>query len=301
MRQMRKLLSAAFCGALVITVQVASADDLRRVVRDNVTGTSQAEGFSFKSVTDKMALSYMGVYRGAGLSDLGSTYQPAVDGSSDKTSGQHIENIVRLGVRPTSDTIVGLQGHFYAYPVGKAETDRGNKFEMWDPSLYLQKNAMVDSSGFRLDGRLNLTLPTSNPDILRTQHLATSLFATAIGNYQVPKTALTVGFFGFVAGYMPSNDTLADARTYKIYFAPTASYQISKRVAATLWIDLISAARNRGTGFFSGLKNAPIDIEPGISWDITDYLTVNPQLNIYPETPTLAATSIQMNVIAKAF
>ena len=72
-------------------------------------------------------------------------------------------------------------------------------------------------------------------------------------------------------------------------------------MAATLWVDLIQAKHFKGLGGPLNMTNDPWDIEPGISWDITRYLTLNPIINIYPSTPTLAATSLQAVLIAKAF
>ena len=49
------------------------------------------------------------------------------------------------------------------------------------------------------------------------------------------------------------------------------------------------------------LHNYYVDIEPGINWDITPNISVNPYLNIYPNSLTMNATSINMILTAKAF
>jgi len=59
--------------------------------------------------------------------------------------------------------------------------------------------------------------------------------------------------------------------------------------------------RFKHSGFFSGMNNPDMDIEPGVNWDITPYLSFNPFLNIYPGTPTINASSLQAVIAGKIF
>ncbi len=253
-----------------------------------------------ETLQEKLALTYFGVYRGASLSDLGNSLQPDTNGQLDPTSPQSLENIITAGYRISKDSMIGINTHFYYFPIGHP-AGAGQSLQMWDPSVVLSKSGLVDQGGFKLNAKLTVQLPITSVDILQTHHFAATIQPALIGNYDIPKTNLSIGFFSFITAYIPTNKTPENSRTYKIYLAPTANYQLSKTLAATLWVDLFQVTRNQGTGFFSGMSNYTVDIEPGISWDITKNISINPMINFYPATPTLAATSLQAIIIAKAF
>lgn len=269
------------------------------VVGNNLTFTSTGLTF-WDKVNERAVLTYLGIYRGAPLSDLGNSLQPTPEGTLDDTSPQSFENYLTVGYKLRKDLTLGVSTHFFYYPIGNP-AGSGRSMQWYDPSIVFTKNGFIDTGNFKLTARVSVQLPFSASDILQRQNLAFAVLPTLIGNYDVPNTKLSVGFFSYFAAYIPTADTIPGARTVKLIFAPTANYQISKTVAATLWVDLIQTVRAQGTGFFSGMTNFPIDIEPGISWDVSKYITINPILNIYPAKPTLAATSLQALIIAHAF
>jgi hypothetical protein len=141
----------------------------------------------------------------------------------------------------------------------------------------------------------------SKYDTLVSNGLATAITAVFNARHEALMSNLTVGVYSYVRAYIPTSDTHANAPSNTVVAAPYGNFQVNDRLAVTLWVDLLSVTRNYGTGFFSGLKTGVVDIEPGISWDITKNITINPFLNIYPSNPTLASTSIQASIIAKAF
>jgi hypothetical protein len=49
------------------------------------------------------------------------------------------------------------------------------------------------------------------------------------------------------------------------------------------------------------MNNPEMDIEPGVNWDVTPFLSLNPFLNIYPGKMTMSATSLQMVLAGKIF
>jgi hypothetical protein len=244
-------------------------------------------------------LNYFGVYRGAPLSNLSSARQPSVDGTISKEP-QHIESTLTGQYKITPDFLVGAMGHFYYYPVGNP-VGTGQDMQMLDPSIRVDRLNLVNNSGFKLHGRFTAQLPMTKVDFLQSEQLLTSLTASMITSYDVPNTSLTVGIFSYARAYVQEAGAPAGSRSYKLYVAPNANYQITKTVAATLWIDWIQALRRQGTGFFSGLQNDVMDIEPGINWDVSKYFSINPIINIYPSNPTLKSTSLQAFIVARAF
>ena len=268
--------------------------------------STSSAGSVLDKVSEKAALSYFGVYRGASLSDPGNSLQPAVDGALDPTSPQSVENLVTAGYRINKDAMVGVITHFYYFPTVFPATSgqpvkSGQDLQMWDPILTLSKANIFASGGFKAKGTLNVQLPMSSADVLVRNNLATSISPSLSATYDVPGSHLSVGMFGYVKAYIPTESASDTVRTYVVYLAPNFNYQLSQKVAATLWVDLIQATRKKGTGFLSGLSNPDADLEPGVSWDITKNITLNPILNIYPSHLTLASTSFQALLIAKAF
>jgi hypothetical protein len=263
------------------------------------TSTTTTKKPVLERLSEIGTLNYFGVYRGASLSNLGNTMQPAVSGSPSN-SPQSIESTLTAGYKVNPDLVVGAMGHFYYYPVGNP-VGTGQDLQMLDPILTVNQSNIVNAHGFKLAGRYSAHLPLTKVDTLQTNNLATALTTTWISSYEVPNTTLTVGLFGYLRGYVPTENAGPSVLTYKVYLAPNANYQLSKTVALTLWVDLLQITRNRGTGFISGMTNDVVDIEPGINWDLTKNVSLNPVINIYPTHPTLASTSLQAFIIARAF
>ncbi|MEO5969610.1 MAG: hypothetical protein ABIQ95_06755 [Bdellovibrionia bacterium] len=259
------------------------------------------ENFSlYEKVSRSAVLNYTGLYKGSPLNDLGNSRQPTSAGDIDLSSPQSVESLLTIGYKVKPDVVVGVVGHFLYFPVGNP-VGTGQNMQMLDPMLLVQKNNLINSGGFRLHGKVLVYLPLTANDTLRRNKLATAISPTLTASYDVPNTPLTLAAYGFVRGYVPTGEEGDGALTYKLYFAPNLSYQLSKTVAATLWVDLISASRFRGTPFLTGMGTDTVDVQPGISWDITKSININPVLNIYPSNPTLASTSIQAYVSARAF
>jgi len=261
---------------------------------------SEEKATFYEKVSKSLVLTYFGLYKGSALNDLTNSQQPTALGVVDPSSPQSVENLLTVGYKIKSDWVVGAIGHFLYFPVGNP-AGTGQDIKMLDPMLLIQKNNLINSGGFKLNGKVTFYLPLTTGDTLQRNKMATAISPTLMASYDVPNTQLTLAAFGFVRGYIPTGEAGNGALTYRLYFAPNLSYQISKTVAATLWVDLLSAARFQGTSFLTGMATDTVDVQPGISWDITKSININPVLNIYPSNPTLASTSVQAYISARAF
>lgn len=273
-------------GIAVLLVQGVQADT------SGVSETIIQPSF-WDRVADKAVLNYFGIFRGGALTDLGNSQQPTIQGTPDPDYAQSFENLVTAGYKFNPTTSAGVMLHFMYTPVGN---QRG--VQMLDPILYFGKTGIYNKDGLRINARVTAGVAMTSNDLSLSKDAA-YVSPTLIVNYDVPKTSLTLGVFTYIRGYIPNGGP--NPLSYKIYVAPNANYQISQTVAATLWVDLVQATRRANTGFISGIDNYTVDIEPGISWDITKNFTLNPYINIYPGYFTLASTSIQANLIAKVF
>jgi len=254
----------------------------------------------FENVKDKVTLAYSGVYRGGSFSDFTSSYQPTATGHPDSTSPISLENLVTAGYRITPDWTIGAIAHLYYLPAG-FPPGTGQALQNYDPSIYIARSKLVDYRGISLSGSLNWTFPVSSFDYLRPHHIASAITLNLVASLQAPKSHLRLGMAAYLRGYIPNGNAGNDVPTYKVYLGPNLSYQIVDNVAFTLFIDLVQAVRSRGTGFISGLKNPSGDIQPGIFWQITKNISINPLINIYPSSMSLASSSLQLLVFIKPF
>ncbi len=281
-------------------VQVESASQAAPSAQTASSPTSSTASTSlFDRASEYFTLNYYGTYRGAPLSSFGNSLQPAADGKLDPKNPLSLENQITASYRLNQDVAAGIQAHFFYYPVGKP-AGSGQGLENLDPVLIVNWSNLVQKGGFKLNGRFTADLPLTGVDFLQKNKLMTGLALYGIASYAVPETPLTLGLYSYVKGYVPTADTPLGAMTYRLYACPNANYQLRNNLSVSLWVDLLQLSRTSGTGFVSGLKNEMVDIEPGISWDITKNIAFNPFLNIYPSNFTLSATSIQANISAKA-
>jgi hypothetical protein len=306
MSKLAKLQLSVLSGIAVFMSQTVWADTSEALVDASLPAAGESTTTSkstYEEIQEKVSLVYFGVYRGASLEDVGNAHQPTPDGTLDPNSPQSVENLITGGYKLTPDLMIGAALHFNYFPSLNPSGKYGQDLQMLDPMLVISKANMIATSNFHLTGKVFFQFPFSSADILLmgNRNLAAAIIPTVVANYEVPGTKLTLGTYAYIRAYVPSAGSPEDAPTYKIYVAPYLSYQMTQTVAATLWVDLVQAQRKANTPFIGGIDNYAVDIEPGISWDITKFLTFNPILNIYPSKLTLAATSIQAIIVAKAF
>lgn len=312
---MNRLLIAS--AVVILGLSQAYADDTGSVVNADTTttgstpganpGSTQAkpvvnqEPSTYDKVAKHVSFTYFNVLRGGPLSDVTNRYQPAPDGTLDTTNTQNVESTVTAGWKFSKDWVVGAYAHFFYSPLGNPTHDNDANLQWLDPALLISKANMVDMGGLKIKGQLSATLPMSRYDRLKKDGSITGFTPTANILYDVPKSKLTLGFYTYVTAYLSGPDAADTHRTLKLIMAPNANYQITKTFAATVWVDAIQVTRKNHSGFFSGMSNPDMDIEPGVNWDINQYLSFNPFLNIYPGHPTMNASSLQAVLAGKLF
>jgi len=294
----RGRVSLTLAAALFAFARFSSAD---------VTPTSTAQPLDNDPdyFSKHAVLNYWGYWTGGALtSDFMNEATPGDQtGVLDPTDPQHLENLITVGWKPNPDTTVGAIAHFMVYPVGEtAGQNLGFQAQMRDPGLVLSQAKLINSDGVTLTGKVFSYLGVFSPGYHDLQAIGdmVSIVPTAVLSWDIPKTRFNVGVYGQIAGYIPRPNSV-DPRRYKIYIAPNGSYQITKSVQATMWVDLIQATHKDSQGAFTGMSEPDMDVEPGIGWDLNSHITLNPCINIYPGHMTMASTSFQMVIIGKTF
>src|SRR5689334_9886453 len=72
----------------------------------------------FERLSDYGTLSYYGIYQGAPLSNLGSSYQPTPLGVIDENTPQRFDSTITAGYKFAPNWMAGIVGHFYYHPIG---------------------------------------------------------------------------------------------------------------------------------------------------------------------------------------
>lgn len=237
---------------------------------------------SAPSLLDKTYFNYWGNYGGPSITHP-SSLQPNSKGVIDPTAPQEMDTMLVLGYKISENVSVGPFVEFHYRPVF------GQDIQMNEPALMVRDRKLFASSRLVFGGDFLLFAPAASPWSRQTDFL-TGAEAIHITTYTIGN--LTLGLYGFVRGNaFGSFEPGTSQYDLRIYAAPNLSYNLSSKVQFTVWNDLISLRHFLGT---SGLTNDPIDVEPGINWNVTPYFSINPYINIFSDTPTLNAMYIGM-------
>lgn len=271
--------------AIMASAQFAKADDAAPV-QPNSTAESRS---LLDQLSDHYALTYWGNY-----------YGPAVSGTNQLSPGpvgfpsadQYLDSVVTASYKINPNLLLGVAQEFYYRPVV------GQDLTLLDPAVRLQALHVIhnDHWDLKLEGWAygGVTAPS------RADGEFSGL--KFVQNLNYSNGNLTVGAYAYERQYFydstnPLAGTSIEDRRW--YLAPNGSYAIGKNVQVTMWVDWIQSLHFRGdTGFMP--TNYPWDAEPGINWDITPQLSLNPYINVYPGNPTLASTYFGMVIIGKA-
>jgi hypothetical protein len=255
---------------------------------------------SVESGGSRVSLSYSGLFKGPSLAHWTDGRQPNVNGELMDTNPQSLENVISLSYAFKSGWNTGISGHFLILPIG-VQSQGKPSIQFLDPMVYFEKPRWYEHSGWTLGGKLTVQLPVSSVDSLTPNHLVLSVTPAFTVTYLLPGTRLSFSAQTFLRGYVPQMHAGPHWLTYKVFFAPHLSYQVHRKLALTLWVDLISGVRYAGTPFFGGVSNDEVDIQPGLSWDISDSINFSPVLNLYPRHLSWASSSFQASFTARAF
>lgn len=215
-------------------------------------------------------LSYFAVFYGPGIQDPG-PYQPKVGGGSDRNRPVQLRNFLNLGYQLSQPVAVSGTA-VWAYQPGLSD-----KFVIQDPFVRVSHNSLVNSENFNWYGDFRVHFGIS--DLSRKSDLLTS-FQTFHALTWVPGSGTFAASLYGSARYNLFGKQ-GDGSDVELYLAPYLQYDVSQKVALTLMYEI-------GASHIYGTKNGKLvsdgaDFEPGVLWQITPNLAVNPYLNLYPD------------------
>ncbi|MBC7693575.1 MAG: hypothetical protein H7222_17550 [Methylotenera sp.] len=254
----------------------------------DTTTTSTATAPSVQPrLIDKLTLSYYGAYFGPSLSDMNAN----TPGNTPEDDGlQRIENTITAGYKVTPDVLVGAAFNFNEMPT------RGTGLQLKDPYLKISNSKAYHNGNFNVYADLRSYAGVT--DASKAKGLVAAFRPNQNITYDIGR--LTVGSYSFVKAFVYDSRGAGSNPIYSLVEAPYANYKLTETVSATMWIDLVQLTHKHGPAGFLSMTNDPVDVEPGINWDITPKISINPYINIFPEHASLRSSSIGLIVAAKA-
>lgn len=240
-----------------------------------------------RSLREKLALNYWGAYYGPSVGGP-NDFTPNYDGSSGDV--QYLDGVITAGYRPTKKTLVGVGIPQIYTPFRESKGITTNNL-----FVKLSDSEVINRGRFKVGLGSRFYVPT-NSDSRKSGFFSGIRFEQNT-TYDFRKIPLTVGLFTYERPYF-YNSKATSGTPLTLYGAPYANYQFSQRLAATLWVDLIQLKQSKGQSI-GDMPNAPVDIQPGVNWDVNDNLSLNPYLNLYPGNLTADASSLGLIVSAK--
>lgn len=304
-----KMTSAVLAG--IQTLALAASLSATGAFADTTTTTTATSTTATKLAlpkwSDNIVLSYWGNFSGPSIGSPGAL-SPSVqpDYTLDDTNLVGLDSFITLGYKLNPKFTLGFVNEI------QWNITRGQDATLNSPYLALKSSNVIKSGGFALGGDLfRVYLPTRN-DLVNAKvdpttgatirSIATILRSVQNMTYDVPKSRLQLALYVQERVSIYTSSSIVDANTtdWRFNVSPYANYQITPKVAATLWTDLIDAKHMAGSGFdLTNFKSNAPDIEPGINIDITPKFSLNPYLNLEPTQLTLDTTSFGLIISGK--
>jgi hypothetical protein len=233
--------------------------------------TEGGENTSFSESTESskfpISINYFGIFYGGAVSDPGSGFQPNYAGDQNENAPVHLRNFLALNYGVTQEIGVSAVGYWAWQPA------MDQAFQLRDPFLRMSHNSIVSIGNLNLYGDLRLHMPVST--VSREYDMLFGAQTVQALTYGFENSDLSLGLYASQRmnwfgsqGY--GNDT-------EFYLAPCVSYQLASNVALNVLYEM-QASHPYGNSFGT-LNNDGTDLEPGVIWDITPNLMLNPYLH----------------------
>lgn len=275
-------------GLLPGSVVAAAQPDVSGTAFSGNQSVSTVESKSgFKSLKERFALSYYGVYSGPSLGTQ-TDFTPTYDGVDGDV--QNLDGVITAGYRLNKKWMVGVGVPLVYTPYLE---DKGMTLN--NLFLRVSDSELIKAGNFKMSLGSRFYLPTNEDS--RKNGFVTGVRIEQNSMYDFSGAPITVGLFT----YERQNffNSLAESGTVlTLYAAPYLNYQFAKKVAGTLWVDLIQLKQKKGTSL-SDMDNDPVAVQPGVNWDVNDNVSLNPYINVYPGNLTADSSSLGLILSAK--
>jgi hypothetical protein len=259
----------------------------------DATPTNTSSTKAKNGILDRISASYTNVFYGPSVGTWDMKHMPDYT-TGDAVMGQPLmsKNYLSLGYKVNNN--LSLSGTFYTYsyyadslsPAGVVTRHAGVRLadsyvKATIPKAYHQGN-------FNLAVQALITAPLS--DNSKATSRITFAAAKQLFSYEVPKSKMTLSLETYEEAHLYSNRHKAASvnGTYDLdfYTGPTVAYQLSPTVSVSALYEFETHRKVGAHGM--DFDTNYMDIEPGVSWDITPRINLNPFLNlpVYTEGQT---------------
>jgi hypothetical protein len=242
-----------------------------------------ADNTSTADFSEHLAVHYWGKYSGPSIGAFDNT-TPDFWGSPGSVP-QIIDDNLTVGYQISPRLRPGMGIPFNILPAKQAGVQL--------KPLYIgMVNAKVlePGSNWSLDMDARFYLPIG--DVAAAQDVITGFRTSQFLQYKLPGSRWTVGSSSYIRAWVYGSHGHGFRNDWEIYVSPFAFYRINPSLVATLWLDVLQLGHAHNTA--GGFTNLPMDIQPGIKWEITPKVSVNPYLNIIPQSISLNSMSLGM-------
>ncbi|HAR42337.1 MAG TPA: hypothetical protein DCS07_06850 [Bdellovibrionales bacterium] len=224
-----------------------------------------AEGDSYS-----LTVNYSSIFYGPALKGGDIGYVPHPDGGSDFEKPIQMKHFLGLGMDINRDLSVAAVTYFLWQPLNQ------ERWATYDPYLKMSHERIVQMGNFKLYADLRFHVPVSESS--REAHLQGGLQSVQVATYDAPDSRWTFNLYGSArTNFFGKKGYGSDL---ELYLGPNVVYQLAPTVGLTLLYEMSGSHRY---GDKPGiLRNDGTDLEPGVTWDVTPRLNVNPYLNFYP-------------------
>jgi hypothetical protein len=241
---------------------------------------------------DHFTADYLGLFTGGSLSNPGGSYSPGTDGKPNPATPQQVENYVSASYKISDTLKVGPRAHFYYSPV------QAKNITMFDPLLQITSTDLYSRGNFKLSGYARAYIPVTAESTDAGRQIQLRFLLNP--NYDIPHTRFTTGFYAYAQPASFSRFSEKNT-TFTAYLAPYLNYQLTRTVSITSLYEM-AAVRAQRQGDLTSFNNGGTDFEPGVNWDVSPNISINPYLNIYTGNQiSMDSTSINMLIVGKFF
>lgn len=236
-------------------------------------------------------------YFGASITQPGSSKAP--DRDNLEAGPVRMENGVLAGYRIDKNQSLGA-GVFFNQVLYGDEKDTGTN--ILDAQVRYTHGSIYKKGGFNLGTQIRLYAPTST--LSQNNDLLTQARWYGLASYEMPKSRFSFELTTMLRQYLYTNNATAAAQPFAprfmAYVGPQVNYQVSPKVKAWLLVEELGVSSMKGGTFALGADG---DIEPGITWDVSDRVSFSPYLDIKTHGAknfTVDTTSINANLTIRA-
>jgi len=238
------------------------------------------------SILDQVYLGFATVYHGEAIHELTSAQTVDTNGNplskkSDSINNVNFDSELSGGYRINSDYRVGVVIPFLYYPVD------GQDFSLGDIGVKFFSDHTVHTENFNLSTNLIFQAPT-NDYSQHGVHMSYGIKSTPHARYKIPNSKFVVGSFSEFKEYMG----VTKGKTFKMVYLPYVRYELNSKLSLNLAYEFDYRHYLHETGFLS-FSTYQTDIQPGVVWNITKKVSLNPYFQIFmTQQPSMDHTAI---------